>query len=174
MATVLITGGTGLIGQALTQALVNKGYQVVILTRSVTNKKAASNTSYAQWDVNAQTIDREAIQGADFIVHLAGANVAEGRWTAKRKAEIVNSRVQSGALLVKALTEIPNKVKAIISASGIGWYGPDPQIPNPKPFVDEDKAGDDFLGATCVQWEGSIQPVTALGKRLVIFRTGLV
>lgn len=175
MATVLITGGTGLIGKALGKALVAKGYDVIVLTR---NTSSAGNSmpaiSYAQWDVAAQTIDAAALQKADYIVHLAGANVAEGRWTQKRKQEIVNSRVAGGELLVKALQEQPNKVKAVISASAIGWYGPDPQVPNPRPFVETDPADTAFLGRTCQLWEESMAPVEELGKRLVFLRTGIV
>ncbi len=173
MKTVLITGGTGLIGQALTKALLRKRYNVIILSRSMPAKKQ-SDVQYAQWDIAAQTIDSSALQRADAIVHLAGANVAEGRWTEARKKEIRDSRVQSGALLLKTLRSISNRVKVVVSASGVGWYGEDPQLPNPVPFVEEDKPSNDFLGRTCVQWEQSLQPVTELGKRLVIFRTGIV
>ncbi len=98
MSTVLITGGTGLIGRALTKELISKGYTVIILTRDKSRHKAAGNISYAEWNVEKQTIDKDAVAKADFIIHLAGANVAEGRWTEKRKKEIVNSRVQSGSL----------------------------------------------------------------------------
>jgi uncharacterized protein (TIGR01777 family) len=174
MKTVLITGGTGLLGQALTKGLLARGYSIIILTRNAASKKNERNVRYAQWDLAAQAIDSSAILTADYIVHLAGANVAEQRWSQKRKQEIVESRAQSSALLVKALQENQNDVKAVVSASGIGWYGADPQIPNLVPFVESDRAADDFLGTTCVQWEQSIQPVTSLGKRLVIFRTGLV
>jgi uncharacterized protein (TIGR01777 family) len=174
MATVLITGGTGLIGQALTKALLAKGDSVIILTRNTSGKKLHDNVTYAEWNVAAQTIETGVLEQSDVIVHLAGANVAEGRWTEKRKQEIVASRVQSGALLVKALRENKNRVKTVVSASAIGWYGPDPQIPNPRPFVESDKAAGDFLGTTCVQWERSIEPVTGLGKRLVLLRVGIV
>ncbi|RYZ23684.1 MAG: DUF1731 domain-containing protein, partial [Chitinophagaceae bacterium] len=68
----------------------------------------------------------------------------------------------------------PNKVQSVVSASAIGWYGPDPVIPNPRPFSEEDKADENFLGKTCLQWEQSIEPVKEAGKRLVIFRTGIV
>lgn len=173
MATVLITGGTGLIGTALTKVLVQKGYDVIILSRS---KKPSSEKkiSYAIWDVTKQTIDREAVQKADYIVHLAGANVGEKRWTTKRKKEIVDSRVDSGKLLVKALGEISNNVKAVISSSAMGYYGPDPQVPNPKPFVETDNPYNDFLATTVVKWEQAIEPVKDLGKRLVLLRTGIV
>jgi uncharacterized protein (TIGR01777 family) len=175
MATVLITGGTGFIGTELTKALLAKNYEVIILTRNEKNTgRLPSGAQYALWNINEQTIDKLAIGKADYIIHLAGANVGEKRWTVKRKNEILESRTQSSALLVKALKEIPNKVTAVISASGMGWYGPDPVIPNPNPFIETDPSFDDFLGTTCKEWEASLEPVTALGKRLVKLRTGIV
>src|SRR6476620_7233883 len=146
MATVLITGGSGMIGSALAKALTEKRHDVIILSRKAGNNNgAASKIRYATWNVNKQHIDEQAIKDADFIVHLAGANVAQGRWTEKRKQEIVDSRVKTGELLVKALRETPNNVKAVIGASAIGWYGPDPVLPNPKPFVESDPADTTFL-----------------------------
>lgn len=173
MATVLITGGTGLIGTALTKALLQKRHRVIILSRSKP-EHPQPGVQYATWNVEAQTLDVAALQQSDFIIHLAGANVAEGRWTEKRKQEIINSRVQSGALLVKALRENNNKIQAVIAASAIGWYGPDPIIPNPNPFIETDPPAADFLGTTCVQWEQSLQPLQELGKRIVSLRTGIV
>jgi len=176
MPTVLITGGTGLIGKALSELLLQKGYQVIILSRTVPDQQAGDSPdlTYAHWDIARQTVDAAAVQKADYIIHLAGAGVADKRWTSKRKKEIINSRIKGSALLVKAMTENANRVKAVISASAIGWYGPDPIIPNPKPFTENDLPANDFLGETCKQWEESIEPVTQLGKRLVILRTGLV
>lgn len=175
MATILITGGTGLIGTALTRELVRKGHNVIIFTR---RKRASAepNIAYAVWDVNNQIIDTNAIKKSDYIVHLAGANVAEKRWTNKRKQEIVDSRVRSGELLAKALKESPNNVKAVLSSSGIGYYGPD--LPSKdrktKAFVENDPPHNDFLATTVQQWEKAIERVINLGKRLVIFRTGIV
>jgi len=177
MSTILITGGTGLIGSALSPMLMARGHRVIILSRGGKGGAmgaASEMPAMAPWDPYKETIDEEAVRSADFIVHLAGAGVADKRWSARRKKEIVESRTRSSALIVKALKEIPNKVQAVISASGIGWYGPDPAIPNPRPFVETDPVDDDFLGETCRLWEESISPVTALGKRLVIFRTGPV
>jgi uncharacterized protein len=175
MATVLITGGTGLIGKAITKALLEKNYSVIILSRATRNSKPDTpNLSYAQWNIQEQTIDKDAIAKADYIIHLAGAGVADKRWTKKRKQEIVDSRVKSGELIVKALKENTNNVKAVISSSGIGWYGPDPAIPNPHPFTEDDPSDDSFLSTTCVQWEKSLEPVTKLNKRLIILRTGIV
>jgi len=174
MARVLITGGTGMIGKALTAALLDKGYTVTILTREKPRNSPDQRITYAEWDIKNQKIDNVAIAKADYIIHLAGANVGEKRWTKKRKQEIVDSRVKSGQLLIKAMKEIPNQVKAVISSSGIGWYGPDPVIPNPNPFTEYAPAYSDFLGQTCLQWEQCLEPVTQLGKRLVRLRTGIV
>lgn len=176
MVTVLITGGTGLIGTALSEMLAGKGYEVIIITRDAPAlmQRLHDNVSFAAWDVQAGTIDAGALQKADHIIHLAGANVATKRWTKLRKKEIIDSRTASSALLVKALKEMPNHVQTVISASAIGWYGADPQVPNPKPFVETDPASSDFLGNTCQLWEESIQPVALFKKRLVKLRTGIV
>ncbi|MEP7277969.1 MAG: TIGR01777 family oxidoreductase [Bacteroidota bacterium] len=176
MPTILITGGTGLIGKALSELLMQKGYSVIILTRKPAQQKmnTQSGLSYAGWNVSKQLIDIAAVQQADYIIHLAGAGVADKRWTSKRKKEILLSRTQSSALLVKTLTDNNNQVKAVISASAIGWYGADPLVPNPNPFVETDPPDGAFLGQTCRQWEESIEPVVALGKRLVTVRTGIV
>ena len=124
MQTVLITGGTGMVGSSLTQLLLNKGYQVIVLTRKP-KVSTVSKLSYAVWNIAEGYIDPLAIGKADAIVHLAGAGVADERWTKKRKQEIVDSRVKSGALLVKYLSENPHQVKTVVTASAIGWYGPD-------------------------------------------------
>ena len=170
MATVLITGGTGMIGTALTKELTRKNYQVIVLTRKA--KLSTENITYKEWDVEKGEIDEAAISDADYIVHLAGANVGGGRWTKKRRKEIIDSRVKSGELLVKSLKNVRNKVRAVISASAIGWYGPDK--PRSKPFVETDAVDNSFLGRVCQMWEAAIEPVKELGKRLVIFRTGIV
>ncbi|GGB05756.1 TIGR01777 family oxidoreductase [Puia dinghuensis] len=169
MSTILITGGTGLIGTALSTLLREKGHRVMILSRGA----APSQPDTFRWDPDTGYIDPEAIREADFIIHLAGAGVADKRWSAKRKKVIEESRTKSAALLVQALTGIPNRVKAVISASGIGWYGADAVIPNPRPFQETDPADGAFLGETCRRWEEAIAPVATLGKRLVIFRTGI-
>ncbi|HLX66118.1 MAG TPA: TIGR01777 family oxidoreductase [Puia sp.] len=202
MSTITITGGTGLIGTALTHLLIDHGHRVIILSRNTPpgsrptppeqasaasagpgdpgsaaafyGRQAGAGLQRLHWDPAAGYVDREAIRQADYIVHLAGAGVADHRWSAKRKKVIEESRTKSADLLVSGLRETPNNVKAVLSASGIGWYGPDPAIPNPRPFEECDPADHDFLGETCRRWEAAISPVTELGKRLVILRTGLV
>jgi uncharacterized protein (TIGR01777 family) len=202
MSTITITGGTGLIGTALTHLLIDNGHRVIILSRNTPpgsraaapdetprpsvaagepdsaaafyGRPSGQGLQRLHWDPAAGYIDPEAIRHADYIIHLAGAGVADHRWTAKRKKVIEESRTKSADLLVMALRETPNNVKAVLSASAIGWYGPDPAIPNPRPFEETDPADNDFLGKTCSLWEAAISPVTALGKRLVILRTGVV
>src|SRR6187431_979021 len=121
METVLITGGTGMIGKALTQALIERGFHVIILTRNAAKQKPTISIILAEWDIQKQTIDKTAFGKADYIVHLAGANFADKRWNEKVKKEIVSSRVDSAKLIVESLKTIPNKVKTVISASGISW-----------------------------------------------------
>ncbi len=175
MATILITGGTGMIGTRLTALLVEKGHEVIIVSRSIpVSGKEQKGVSFAKWDVEKQTIDTEAIAKADHIIHLAGAGVADKRWSAKRKEEILNSRTQSSGLLVKALSENTNKVQSVISSSAIGWYGADTAASKKNGFTEDAPADTEFLGQTCLAWEASIEPVSALGKRLVKLRTGIV
>jgi uncharacterized protein (TIGR01777 family) len=166
--TVAITGGTGMIGSALTKLLLAKGYRVVIFTRK--DRPSNGNLVYAEWDPAKHKIDPRAIGEIDHIIHLAGANVGEKRWTKKRKREIVDSRVQGGETIIKALQEVSNNVQTMVSASAIGWYGPDAG----HPFVETDPHANDFLGDTCAKWEASVARAAAMGKRLVIIRTGMV
>lgn len=175
MQTVLLTGGTGLVGRALTKQLIEKGYQVIILTRKLPSASTNTKVTYALWNIASKTIDLEAIEKADYIIHLAGAGVVEKKWTASYKKEIQDSRTESSALLVAALQNNNNHIKAIVSASAIGWYGADDLINNnTRAFIESDKAVTGFLGETCMLWEQSIEPVEKLGKRLVKLRTGIV
>ena len=174
MQTVLISGGTGMVGRQLTKHLLKKGYQVIILTRKIPFLKDANpNISYALWNVADQTIDSEAVQKASCLIHLAGAGVVDKKWTKVYKDEIANSRTQSSALIIKALSNHTHSIKTIISASAIGWYGEDPS-PNAKGFVEIDLAAKGFLGETCEKWEQSIEPVEKIGIRLVKLRIGIV
>lgn len=175
MSSILITGGTGLIGKELTKRLVAKGYEVIILTRKIKEKTPSqAGVSYALWDVKAQTIDKQAVAKADHIIHLAGAGIADERWSEKRKEEIKNSRVESSKLIVQALKDHPNKVQTVVSSSAIGWYGDDKELKSKQAFTEDMPADSGFLGETCKLWEESMQPVEALGKRLVRIRTGIV
>lgn len=169
METVLITGGTGLVGKALSALLLKEGYRVIIVSRNAKVATGNSNLVFAQWDVAKKEIDMAALQQADYIIHLAGAGVMDKKWTAAYKQEIINSRVQSAQLIAASLKNNSNKVKAVISASAIGWYRPSENI-----HTEEEPADEGFLGTTCKLWEESIQPVKELNKRLVTLRIGIV
>jgi uncharacterized protein (TIGR01777 family) len=171
METVLITGGTGLLGRALTRVLTGKGYQVIIVSRKAArnNMKGEGPVSFATWDVQKKIMDLTALQQADYIIHLAGAGVMDKKWTVGYKEEIISSRVNSASLLVKSLGQYPNKVKAVISASAIGWYTDRDTL-----HTEEEPADDSFLGSTCRLWEASVAPATVLGKRVVQLRIGIV
>ncbi len=172
MQTVTITGGTGMIGRKLTEILIQKGYHVIILTRNKLQGPAHPNTSFAYWDIKKKYIDEAAITGADYIIHLAGAGVMDKRWTASYKKEIVNSRIESSHLLLEKLKQYPNKVKAIISASAIGWYGADEN--NNHSFTEEAGSADDFLAQTCLLWEKTVDKAYLQKIRVVKLRTGIV
>ena len=173
MQTVLITGGTGMVGQALTNYLIERGYAVIVLTRSV-RKSSRHHLTYAIWDIEKQYIDPLVFDKANIIVHLAGENVAAKRWTTKRKKVLVDSRVQSGALLVKCLQENKHQVKTVIAASAIGWYGPDTAASLQNGFVETDAPDTSFLSTTCQQWEQSMLGISAMGIRMVTLRMGIV
>jgi uncharacterized protein (TIGR01777 family) len=173
MQTILITGGTGMIGQALTNTLIQKGYHVIILTRSP-KRSSRLGLSYALWDIEKKYIDTDALAAADCIVHLAGESVATKRWTAKRKQEILDSRTSSSSLIVEALSKNPHKIKTIISASAIGWYGPDTVQSLQDGFKESDPVDPSFLGSTCQLWEEGMHPVTTQNIRLVTLRIGIV
>ncbi len=169
METVLITGGTGLVGKALTQLLLDNGYRVIILSRGNRLPVAGSNLQFVKWDVAKKEIDISAVQQADHIIHLAGAGVMDKKWTAAYKEEIISSRVKSGELVAEILKQYPNKVKTVIGASAIGWYKASDSL-----HTEDEPADDSFLGSTCNLWEQSLQPVQALGKRRVTLRIGIV
>jgi len=168
MATVLITGGTGLIGRHLCQKLLEKGYDVTILSRI--RKQGVAIPTYV-WDLDKKEIQKEAIATADYIIHLAGANIGDKRWTANRKRLIIDSRVKSGQLIYNKIKKHKKNIKAFISASAIGFYG---AITSDKISTEADPPASDFLGATCKQWEQSTDRFKDLEIRIVKIRTGVV
>jgi uncharacterized protein (TIGR01777 family) len=166
---VLITGGTGFVGRNLTNLLINNGYSVSILSR-----RKRSNTAdvyYYTWDVPNQTIESEAVLKADYIIHLAGENIAEKRWSKKRKEDIISSRSESIRVLYLALQNNTKRLEAFVSASGVGIYG----AVNGEEICTEDiPLANDFLGVTCQKWEAAADTIESLGVRTVKIRTGLV
>jgi len=168
MVKVLITGGTGLIGNQLRKTLLDRGYEVVILSR--TNKSDSEIQTYL-WNLDKNEIEKEAVNKVDYIIHLAGVNVSEGRWTSKRKQLILDSRIKSGELILENLDQQNNQLKAFITASGTGFYG---TTTSEKIFTEVDSAANDFLGQVCEKWEAVADKFAKRGIRPVKIRTGVV
>ncbi len=168
MKTVLITGGTGLVGKYLSKKLIEKGYFVATLGRQ--SKKQSDIPNYT-WNIEKNELEDGALENVDYIIHLAGANIGEKRWTSKRKKEIVDSRIKSSQLIFQKITENKHQLKAFISASAIGYYG---AITTDKIFVETDQPSQDFLGETCRLWEDAANNFESLGIRTVKIRTGVV
>lgn len=164
---ILITGGSGLIGTRLSEMLIDQGYEVAHLSR---NARQYSHYKTFKWDIDRGTIDDNVLSYADYIVNLAGASVAEGKWTKDRKREILESRVKSTALLQECLSKTNHHVKAFISASAIGIYGDTGH----HLVTEESQYGDDFLAQVCKQWETAAWQVHELGIRTCILRLGIV
>ena len=165
---VLITGGSGTIGSRLTTLLQERGYEVSHLTRSA---RKASVMTYI-WDPASGSIDSAALNEVDAIVHLAGAGIADKRWSEKRKNEILSSRTESTKLLSETLRSIPNQVKVFVSASGISYYGLD--RPRHHAFVETDPPASDFMAQVTVAWEKSVSEIDHPAIRTAMIRTGVV
>lgn len=163
---ILITGGSGLIGKALSQLLLEKGYQPVWLSRN-SGKKGA--IEIYKWDIEKQYIDPAAFEGVTAIVHLAGASVGK-RWTTAYKQEIFDSRILSTRLLLKTLSQMPHQIKTIVSASAVGIYPDDLE----KTYSEDGPYATDFLGNVCTHWEREVQLLEQVGLRAAMLRTGLV
>lgn len=163
---ILITGGTGMIGTRLTERLLAQGYSVAYLSR--TRKNAEVKTFL--WDPSSFRIDENALLDVDAVIHLAGAGIADKRWTTRRKNEILLSRTESTRLLNHALRNTPNDVKTLVSASGSSFYGLENRE---RPYAEEDAPGDDFMARVTVAWENEVDQ---MGDRLRIvkLRTGVV
>ncbi|MGV3557673.1 TIGR01777 family oxidoreductase [Larkinella arboricola] len=168
--TVLITGGTGVIGRRLTELLLQQGFQVSLLSRSAVKKNLPGVTVY-QWNVEKGHIDPQAILTAQHIIHLAGAGIAEQRWTDGRKRLIIESRTQSTQLLANALRSTRHNVESFVAASAIGYYGGDT---GDRPLTETSDGGTDFMARVVRAWERSVDDVASLGIRTVRLRIGIV
>lgn len=156
-------------GKYLTTELLKKGYSVSILTRK--SFPNADRISYYIWDVSTQKMDEAAVLNADYIVHLAGENIAEGRWTKKRKEEIRDSRIDSAELIYSVLKKHNKQVEAFVSASGIGFYG---AVRGEGICTENTLPADDYIGKICKEWEKAADLMAGLGIRTVKIRTGMV
>lgn len=168
---IAITGGTGLIGTALAKMFRQSGNEVMILTRSPQKiNNPVEGVEYIGWDIGKHQADLRLAE-AQAIIHLAGVPVMEKRWNSTFKQKIISSRVESAKTLVKFLKENPHQVKHFITASAIGWYGPDD---GRQPFREHEPADQHFLGESCRLWEEASRPVEEMGLHWNACRTGIV
>ncbi len=164
MSKILITGATGLIGTRLTEMLIQQGHEISHLGRTRREGKIPSFV----WDVDRGIMDEQALKSVDTVIHLAGAGVADKRWTEKRKQEILESRIKSTALLARYL-ETNQNVNTLVCASAIGYYGfglGDAE------YTEESNSGNDFLAKVVKAWEAEVDKIQ--NKRVVKLRVGIV
>jgi uncharacterized protein (TIGR01777 family) len=170
--TVLITGGSGLVGTRLTEILIERGFSVSHLTRKVEDKMVGGKSIKTYlWDIKNGIIDENSLLKADYLVHLAGAGIADENWSEERKKEIIDSRTKSIDLIVSKLKTLPHRLISFVSASGIGYYGADTGNEH---ISEQNTAGKDFVADCCIQWEAAADEIQALGIRTVKLRTGIV
>ncbi len=162
---VVVSGSRGLVGSALVPLLTTGGHRVTRLVRG-----AAAGPDEAAWDPMRRQMDASRLDGADAVVHLAGENIAAGRWTPARKAEIRRSRVDGTRNLCEVLARLPRPPKVLVSASAIGLYGDR----GAEVLTEESAPGTGFLTDVCREWEAATEPASRAGIRVVNLRFGMV
>ena len=161
---IAVSGSSGMVGSALISSLTREGHRVTRLVR-----KAAVGDDVA-WDIAQGVKDLSRLEGVDTVVHLAGENIAAGRWTAARKEEIRRSRVEGTRRLCESLARLSRRPKALVSASAMGFYGN-----RGDEILKEDSApGSDFLAQVCREWEAATEPASRAGIRVVHMRFGMI
>lgn len=169
---IIMTGGTGLIGRALCTALLADNHIVTVLSRNPdTSRDMPTGVVVEEWDSKTTQGWGHLVDGADAIINLAGAGIADGPWTAKRKQIIRESRIDAGLAVQSAIEAATNKPHTLIQASAVGYYGQDR---GDEVITEESSPGSDFLAKVCFDWEMSTAPVVHMGVRRLILRTGIV
>lgn len=169
---IVLAGGTGFIGGALIDALNARGDKTTLLTRdpAAARVRWGSKVTPVAWDGKSGGDWTKALDGADAVVNLSGASIADGRWTAARKLELVKSRIDSTRALVAALSSAAKKPKVLVNASAVGYYGDVPE----GAVTESSAQGRDFLASLCGQWEREALAAEPLGVRVVLARIGIV
>ncbi len=168
---IVIAGGTGFIGRALCASLIEEGHQVSVLTtKRAAHQEAMVLARIVEWDGQQEGAWMSCLDGADAVINLAGAPIAESRWTEARKRELVNSRILATRALVRAMAKQASPPSILINASGVGYYGPS----DDRPLDERSPAGQGFLANLCIQWEAEAQRASHFGSRVVLLRTGMV
>lgn len=170
---IVLSGGTGYVGAALTKRLSATGKEVVVLARSGRLPPALQNlpgVTAVPWDARSLGAWASAVDGAWAVVHLAGEPAVGQRFTESVKQRIFDSRVKSAEVLVQSIERAQQRPAVLISASGVGYYGPR----GDEPCDESTPPGDDFLARVCVAWEGAVRAAEPLGVRVAITRLGVV
>lgn len=167
---VLIAGGTGFIGSALTKSLLADKHRVFILTRNLQLAKIPYGVQLIEWDGRTCESWLDVFSHADAVVNLAGATIGQPFWTAKRKEILLRSRVDAGLAISRAFELSSKRPSVLVQASGVGYYG----CLNDGPLNEEARPGKDFLATLAADWEASTKMVDSLGVRRVILRTAIV
>jgi uncharacterized protein (TIGR01777 family) len=162
---ILVTGSTGLVGSALIPALKSSGHQIVRLVRS-----KPKDASEVYWNPEQGTIKAAELEGLDAVVHLAGENLAVGRWTDEKKQRIRESRVKGTRLLSETLAQLNEKPAVLVSASAVGFYG----SRGDEILTEQSASGSDFLAEVCREWELATQAAAQAGIRVVNLRFGVI
>lgn len=170
MQKILIAGGTGFIGQALTSLLLSEGFEVVILSR-YPKSSPHLNLTYFYWSVDEAVVDAKAFEGVDVIINLAGENIGAKRWSRAQKNLILSSRVDSSKLLFQAVAMMDKLPKLFISASAVGYYG---NSNNETIMTEIAPVGTDFLAHVCSAWEAQANQFMQLDIPVALVRTGVV
>ena len=169
---IVVAGGSGFLGRMLCPRLTALGHEVVVLTRDASGQPPGNGVRLTQWDPDGDVgIWAIEVESADAVINLSGADLAARRWTTARKAELRESRVLPTRSLVAAIRRATARPPVFIQGSGAGFYG---SWPDDREFDESFPPGDDFLSDLCVAWEAEAHPVTSLGSRLVILRSGVV
>jgi len=168
--TILITGGTGFVGKELVKLLLKKGYKINLLIRKEVKGIENPNLKTFKWDVYKNEIDKDCIQNADAIIHLAGEEIAAKRWTDERKQQIIESRTKSIQMIYELLRKNKNQVEHVISASAVGYFGDRGN----ELLTEESLPSKDFLAETCIAWEEAVDEGEKLALRIVKLRSGII
>ena len=163
---IVVSGSHGLVGGALCQLLTKNGHEVIRLVRHAHTIGAPE----IEWRPDKGVIDKERLEGVDAVVHLAGENIAEGRWTAEKKQAIRDSRVKGTALLSESLATLKHPPEVFVSASAIGYYG----NRGDELLTENSTPGKDFLAGVCQEWENAATPAAEKGIRTVLARFGII
>lgn len=175
---ILVTGGTGFIGQSLCQSLTGSGHEVVVLTRHPQRQPPRPRTTYLSWETSAW---QHAVGEVDAVVNLAGEPLVDGRWSLRRKLQLWESRVGTTHRLIGTMAVLPKRPAVLINASAVGYYGP--QAPagrsgGPRQgdaaLTESDPPGKGFLADLCREWEAQARRAEPLGVRVVRLRIGVV